>query len=473
MKKKLFLFIIIAFLLLSSIKANASELNYDNSIGDETSIEEDFEILGIDISSYYKTSYSDYQKWYVIAMSETYVDEEKYDIQTYFYIYNPRIIDCIEDIYIYYKFSETGEEEQLHVRNWIFSEEHLLYKIKGFKYSFEEKKDIYVTKVSHFERIKSEDEDKYDEVYLKENESSFKATANHSKLNGFSVELNFNSTLVIDEYTVVEVNVDADSNLYTWWDEYWTGEKNMLVYFYNFNFPDNIKPDRIDYSKFQYDYITVERYDLMSNLMQPGKPNIIEKDNIIEEYEPGTKKIRVNKHSTELEFPTFYLGNRIKDKQFGKFDLTGQTEGFNYDCSILLCSTMKCKNTMYTGDYDFQGYRYRYTTIDKVEMLELHYTKDDVLYKCQVVNKPVDKDDFDNIEANPPKVWWEQLWEILVEIGKFVIEDIFNSKAIELVYGVVGGAVCVVGGSITITLLPHIISLLVSIIKIPFKLFDN
>lgn len=471
MKKKLFLFIT-AFLLLSSVKVNASETNYDSYIGDETSIEEDFETLGIDIKSYYKTTYNDYQKWYVVAMSETYVDEVNYDIQTYFYLYNPRIItNLIDSIRITYKFSENGAEEVIKSTDWIYSEEHLLYKIKGFRYNFENEKDIYITKISHLERIISEDEDKYDEIYLKENESYFKATANHSRLNGFSVELNFDSTLIIDQFTVVEVNVDADSNLYTWWDEFWTDEKNMLVYFYNFNFPDNIKPDRIDYAKFQYDYITAERYDLLSNLMQPGEPYIIEKEKIIEEYEPGTKKLRVNKHSTELEFPTFYLGNRIKDKQFGKFDLTGQTEAFDYDCSILLCSTMKTKNTMYVGDYNFQGYHYRYTTIDKVEMLELHYTKDNVLYKCQVVNKPVDKDDFDHVEANPPKSWWEEAWNMLVEIGKFIIEDIFNGKAIELVYGVIGAATCGIGGFIIILLIPRIISLLISIIKIPFNLF--
>ncbi len=471
--KKIF-FLLITILLFCSISVNATEIEYKNVITDISTIEDDFEVLGIDINSYYKTNYSDYQKWYCVGMSESYIDEENYEIQTYFYLYNPRIIkNVIDDIRLTYKFSEYGTEENIRVDEWIYSEEHLLYKIKGFKYDYESKKDIYITNIGHFERIFSTNDDEYDEVYWKSNESSFKATANHSKINEFSVELYFNSTLVIDQYTVVEVNVDADSNYHTWWDEYWTGEKNMLVYFYNFNFPENIKPDRIEYAKFQYDYLTIERYDLLSNLMQPGNPNIIEKEKIIEEYEPGTKKLRVNKHSTELEFPTFYLGNRINDKQFGEFDLTGQTEKFDYDCSILLCSTMKTKYTMYTGDFDFQGYRYRYTTIDKVEMLELHYTKDDILYKCQIVNEPVDSDDFDHVDATPPETWWQELWDVLVEIGRFIIKDVFNGVAIELVYGVVGAATCVIGGFIVIVLLPHIISLLVGLIKIPFKLFNS
>ncbi|MCM1557913.1 MAG: hypothetical protein NC087_10385, partial [Anaeroplasma bactoclasticum] len=183
MRKRLILPALISmFLLLFSLTSYAE---YDYSvINDTTTIEEDFTILGMDINDYYKPSY-DYAKWYVVGMSESYLEDEDM-IQTYFYLYNPTrygegsdYMSTVGNFELTYKLETNGNEELCYSSKLDYNQAHCLYKAKGFSYNFTDESEIYITKVKH---------NNYRNLGI-ENESSFKAKVKHSKLNGFNVEL--------------------------------------------------------------------------------------------------------------------------------------------------------------------------------------------------------------------------------------------------------------------------------------------
>ncbi len=404
------------------IIAKAEEVKYGNLITDETTIEEDFKLLNIDINEYYKPTKYNYQKWYVIGMSEGYVDTENYEIQTYFYLYNPseygssnNYMSTVASIYLSYKIGEHGEEvKEYSTIKLDYNQEHLIYKVKGFTYDFKEREEINITAIKHYNFYGSGIT----------SYSSFKAVANHSKLNGFQVELSFNSTLIIEEYTVVEVEVHQDDNFINGWNSFWSGkDPSVLVYFYNFNFPDHIEYDSVEYAKFQYDYLTVYEKIWTKQNSYGGEwvpderyskdciKNIKNQEKVISEYRNDSKTLRVNNNSQELTFPTFFLGNRVTAKQFGTLKIEESDEHlFDYDCSILLDSTHKTRHDWYgngpSGKLNQHYMELDYTTLDKVEILELHYKNDGILYKCQVVNKPVDNEDFDKVDTTPPESAW-------------------------------------------------------------------
>lgn len=431
--KKLSLFLAILFLLAFNLSpANAAEYEYAN-IDDESTIDNDFKVLGIDINDYYKPTAYDYAKWYVVGMSETYL--ENYNmIQTYFYLYNPtRYGEESDYLSSVSSFDLTatmnGVEQKCSGAKLDYNKEHCLYKVKGFTYDFVESAKIRISKIQHHNMrglgITSD--------------SNFFATVNHSKLNGFSVELNFNTTLIIEEYDVVEIEVKKDDNFINNWDDFWScSTTEMLVYFYNFNFPDHIKPDSIEYAAFQYDYkyyyekIWLKSWDFTPDpeLAEYNEKTLLESEKVFSEYNNDSKTLRVNKHSQELTFPTFYLGNRIKDKQFGTLDVSGELDSFDYDCSILLDSSYKSIEREY-GFYKplCRGIvnHINYTSLDNVEFIELHYEKNGITYKCQVVNKPVDEDDFNHGVAEPPKKEeksniWDKIKEFLINMANSILK---------------------------------------------------
>lgn len=472
----------ICFLFLCCLTVSAEEIEYQNVITDSTTIEEDFQVLGMNIEEYYQPKYN-YSKWYVVGMSEAY-DMPTYDIQTYFYIYNPMKLESFtQEIEIDGEWCEsilesmTLEYKIANNKSFINTEildtnyEHHLLKVKGFKYPFCEAARIEILSIQNLN------------TYMPGivSESGFKATINHSKLNGLSVELSFNSTLIIDEYKVVEIEVKKDNNIINNWNSFWSVEDtSMLVYFYNFNFPNRIKPDSIEYAKFKYDYLTYNEKIYLSSVDWKPDPDyakynekkLLERESVISEYNNTSKTLRVNKHSQELTFPTFYLGNRIKDKQFGTLEVSGDVEYFNYDCSVLLDSTYQYSERKYGNPKPMHRVPYddiNYTSLDDVEFLELWYYQDEILYKCQVVNKPVDEEDFGHGTAKPPKPddpWYVKLWKFFVKIGEFLFK-VIGKTSNEVVYGLTGIGTCILGIACGI---PFIIKRIIKLVFLPGKI---
>ncbi|MCM1197008.1 MAG: hypothetical protein NC548_64850, partial [Lachnospiraceae bacterium] len=194
--------LILAFFSIFGVKALASEeIQYQNVISDNTSIEEDFKVLGIDIRDYYKPKNYDYEKWYVVGMSESYLEDEDM-IQTYFYLYNPTRYgegsDYMSTVSSFRLTVTLNDIEQISGGSKLdYNKEHCLYKVKGFSYDYIEKANIKVSKIQHFNMrglgITSD--------------SGFIATGKHSKQDGLNIELEFNSTLILDEYEAVDVYV--------------------------------------------------------------------------------------------------------------------------------------------------------------------------------------------------------------------------------------------------------------------------
>lgn len=432
----------ICFLFLCYLTVSAEEIEYQNIITDETTIEEDFQVLGMNIEEYYQPKYN-YSKWYVVGLSEGYV-LPTYDIQTYFYIYNPTRLESftqeleidgewcesqLESITLEYKLGSMTSFINSKILDTNY--EHHLLKVKGFKYPFCETEKIEILSIqdlcTYMPGIVSE--------------STFKATTNHSKLNGLSVELSFNSTLILDEYEAVDVLIpkEYDGLLKTikglFQDLITSTKTEYYLTFYNFNFPNNIVPDSIEYAKFSYDF-SVRNYIISNGNQTDG---LTTKEKLIKEYLPGTYTFKADKNSKELEFQTFVLGNRIEKGEFGSLKFNeSEKKKFNYDCSILLDSRINWENRM-----NMAGTAYQYCTreISNIEMLELHYKKDGILYKCQVVSKPTDPTP---VKPSKPDPWYKKLWKFFVQIGEFLFKMI-GKVSNDIVYGLVGIAACIIG----------------------------
>ncbi len=489
--KKIILIIVLLFSFFS-VSASAEEVKYENLITDSTTIEEDFKLLKIDIKDYHKPTKYRYEKWYVIAMSEGYKDTESFEIQTYFYLYNPseygakdNYMSTVASLYLNYKLKESEEEvKDYSCQKLEYNKEHLIYKVKGFSYAFTERKEIYITGIRHVnfygEGIKSD--------------SSFKAVANHSKLNGLSIELAFNSTLIIDEMECVSLDVLAENNFSNWFfgnvsfQEMFIDkivDKKLRLYFYNFNFPDSIKPDSIDYAKFSYFKENWVKEEKRVNTGWSWKWEFVSdskksEEDVLSEYVPGTHKFQVGNSSEELQFETFVLGNRIEKEDHGYLTFTDdQKKHFNYDCSILLDSDYTIIR-QYTKPSNLEGRpdnQYTsYTKLRDIDFIELWYKKDGVVYKCQVASPTIPGDD--NIgDVGSEASWWENIWGYMVKFGDIVLKACNLGGAPDLVKGIVGSILSflslIVGIVLIIVLLPYLIKFLIWIITLPIKLVQN
>lgn len=426
MMKKVIWSILIFLFTFSPLLVHAEEVKYGNLVTDESTIEEDFELLGLNIDDWYKPTKYDYNKWYVIAMSEAYVDDVEYDIQTYFYLYNP--VDVSSDVRdIDLDCIINGIELTCQGLILSYNSEHLIYKIKGLVYDFCSTASIEVLEINYNQNALI-------------CESDFTAVANHSKINGFDVELSFNSMLVIEDFLAVEEDISQDNTFRNWWNtlDFPFNPTNMLVYFYNFNFPKHIEYDKVTYAKFQYDlveYKKFDKYDDTDDYYIDDYCIELSRDKIIEEYEEGNKTLRVNDTSMELTFPTFYLGNRVKDKQFGTLEVSN-IDDFDYDCSILLGSTYKRVVKEYGerlwDSLTVIGEFSEYEQMDEIEILELHYENDGILYKCQVAGGKVDteepNEDFGQGNATDPDSPLDHLFDEDKFLGKVMnsVKDWFN-----------------------------------------------
>lgn len=468
--KKIISFLICTFLfLICTTKASAEEIKYGNLVNDSTTIEEDFNLLGLSIDDYYKPSYN-YEKFYVVAMSEAYIDEKNYDVQTYFYLYAPIRYyrdkeDFIDAAAVFRLTFESKNATVLSSNNdelLDYSPDHLLYKVKGFSYKYSSSNEIRISKIEHVST----------RGLSISSDSNFKAIANHSKLNGFNVELAFNSTLIIDKLQVVDVKVDDDyfeSYFKHFFQKGWGHTNELHLVFYNFNFPNSIKPDSIEYAKFRYNYIAKRENWILNpaSFEVEYEQEILSNEEKIREYTPGTQSFLIDGQKTELEFETFVLGNRIEKGEFGNLKFSEEDKAnFNYDCSILLDANIYINDKVLTTQVK-TSYLF-----DDIELLELHYKKDGVLYKCQVVNKPVDKDDITQSNPEHPKSPWDKIKEFLIKIVNWILNNVFHvdSNAFpDQAKLAIGFVLCIVA----LILMPYTIKLLIFLIKLPFKIFKK
>jgi len=469
---------LIASMLTLSATVSASEVTYKNLVTDDTTIEEDFKLLGMDINEYYIPKTYNYQKWYVVAMSESYNADRT--IQTYFYLYNPTTHEHLPELT--FRYTLNGIQKTFKTDDFLeVDSTRNLYKVKGFIYEYCVKAEINITNIHHYyEEALLEDGDWYTESY--NSESNFKATNQHSLANqDVTMELNYNSTLIIEEYNVVRVVVEQEDNFANNWSSWWSHEKEYLnLFFYNFNFPDRVEYDTVEYAKFKYDYVYYDSFELTSfGIYKNENKRVTE----IKPYYPDTKTLRVNDKSLEMNFDVFYLGNRYADGQF-KFDgyeITGDLSYFDCDCSILLDSTYMFGNTWTSlsaptkykdieVDSTWRGaVLYEYTMLDDVEMLELHYRNDGILYECQVVSAPVDEDDFGNANVGSDTSDDDEE-SLLDKFIKWFKDNFPKSLIIIVVIAVAIIALCAFAPHIVIGVFKGLFSIVFYIVSLPFRL---
>lgn len=472
--KKGLIYVLLWLIFFLPVSAFADEV--DHPIDDQTSIEEDFQVLDMELENYYlhtiriqdyedSQSYIDslnnWDRFYVVGVSEKLTENE---VQTYFYLFNPIAHQLADNQEIDYlrsiSFNCRLNQKEIQVTNAQILDQIAsrgLYKVKGFVYELTETAEITVTAIKmdckHF--------------YQRQTETTFKASVFHNGTDQ-TVTLSFDSTLIIEEMESVSVRIPPHSQTLldgffsfwenTFWQNIVLGQiSDLYLTFYNFNFPNNIQPDTIDYAKFNYDVITSH------TIMRNGITTLDEtnQERVSNEYFPGTKTFQNNKYSVELDFDVFVLGNRIDKGEFGYIDFSEEEKReFDYDASILLDSyATGIKNTV----VDVEGLgmipitETKDVSIENIEFLELWYSKDDVQYRCQIVSEPIDPD---IINPGVKKEWWEQIFEVFRIVGAWVLE-LFNLSAPSFVQTIVGGVVCFIG----VLLIPAIIRLLINFIS--------
>lgn len=453
--RKLIIFILLSLFMITPFVAAAEEVKYKNVITDTTTIAEDFEVIGLNLEEYYISSKYSYDKWYVVGMSEAYTESQ--NIQTYFYLFNPtkesgNFFLQVKYFFIKYKFGENDTLNECKLSNISYDEEHNVYKVKGFKYDYSDNKEIYVDFVGY----------QANNGNTFEYGSTFKSINTHSKIDGFSVELSFDTMLVIENYKVVEENVIENKNFVNlfinspWWSK---DPTSMYIYFYNFDFPDHIEYDDVIYAKFEYDLVSYSGLDIneayeskYGNLESKSE---LSRETIIDEYSQKDNKLQVDKYSVELTFPTFYLGDRVKDKQFGELNISNPND-FKYDCSILLGATYEvkkdfiyCENPMaYRPVYYTIGEEYENQKFDDIEILELHYSNDGIVYKCQVAGGNVDtekpNENFGQGSATPPpnkddKGWLAKIIQAIIDFIKEKIKTFYENN--KLIFWIIIGVI--------------------------------
>lgn len=479
--KKLYIIFTCIFILLIFGSSNvfASSLGYKNVITDASTIEEDFEVLGMDISNYGPTK-EIINKSYIISYAEGILNDNRIQSYIYLYLSYDTRNTLLENFTFTYKLNNKEYTHSGSVLNKIGDR---LFKIKGFKYDYIKDVDIKI-KLNEMYKIIQESNYAYKKILLPAS-NDFTVSMSHSLLadnKPFEMELAYNSVIVIDEIQLVRVNVQPElwetCSFASWWNTFFDlNSKELYLHFYNFNFPDNVEVDSIDYAKFEYDYV---RYYMGGN-QYTGKyddPEIKSKEYKMKEYLPGTKKFETYNQSGELEFETFVLGNRITKGEFPDYVGFSDAEKamFDYDASILLDSSVK------KGGYSVlygRGHEEWYE-LENVNFLELHYTNDGIQYKCQVISKdvgtaadpetPVDGDD----PSEDKPEWWEELWE---EFKKWFLDNLPESAFICIAVAVllpVIIAFCpqVLGFilKVVIWIFKSIIKIFVWIVKMPFKL---
>ena len=110
--------LIIVLTLITSVHVSAETIVYEDKIDENTTIQDDFKLLGLDYSSFHKSKkYLDNPEVYIIAIGETYINdgsivvdnESKENMQTFIYLYTPFEYEQIKSIS--FKYSVNNESK--------------------------------------------------------------------------------------------------------------------------------------------------------------------------------------------------------------------------------------------------------------------------------------------------------------------------------------------------------------------------
>lgn len=454
--KRIFISIIMFFSIFFSLNVYAEEIKYGNVINDNTTIEEDFNVLGIELDNYYYST--TFEKAYVVAMSEAYVNN---NIQTYFYVYIPANTGTIVINSLTYKINNI--EKTYNSSQYYDLSRYCLYKYKGFMYEYKKEVNISISSIVAGTNKK---------IYS--TGSYFCAKNTHSYLDGsFSSELNFNSTLIINEYKAFPVEIPASSNFASAWTEFWDiEEKDLYLHFYNFNFPNNIKPDSINYARFNYDMVRyVETWERVGTGINHQIKEVA-RNNLDKEYNPGTHKFKTNNFSQELSFETFVLGNRVTKGEFDYIDMSPYSTDFDYDCSILLDSTISTKLYQMTSQTNNNF------LLENINFIELDYEIDGVIYKSQIVAPSIDVED---PPINPDVIDEESLFDIFLNWFKdnfpqsliaIILVLILSGAIVTIIIGIIKTGIASTGkliGNVIYYIFVTILKIIWFVIALPFK----
>lgn len=484
--KKLYILLsfIFIFLFVGSSNVFAETLKYENVITDTSSIEEDFEVLGMDVANYYKMK-SPANKTYVVGYGEAILDDNM--IQSYIYVY-VSFANVVSSTVKFNKltYSINGSESIYTDSQALSNIGGYLYKVKVFQYSYKKDASIKI-EINKINATIHENNNAFVSTF-DANGNVFEVSMSHSLLadnKPFEMELSFNSVIIIEEIQLVKVNVQPElwetCSFSSWWNTFFdVANKELYLHFYNFNFPENVEVDSIDYAKFEYDYVyyhlTHEEYrDITNSLEWEIEEEIdeVSREYKLKEYLPGTNSFETYNQSGELEFETFTLGNRITKGEFPDYVGFSDAEKamFDYDASILLDSSVK--KTHYYSSIEYYSYYYQ---LENVNFLELHYTNDGIQYKCQVIAEDVgDADDPEqDVDGDDPSEdkpeWWEELWE---KFWDWFMENLPTSAIICVAVVILAPVlvsllISLITGSVS-TVLAGLASILKKILKLLFK----
>lgn len=492
--KKLYILLscIFIFLIVESLNVHAASVGYENVITDTSSIEEDFEILGMDLSNYTKFNKA-LNKSYIIAYSESILDNN--DIQSYIYVYlsydNKK--NLVKDFNFSYRIN--GKDYSFDKAVELENINDYLFKIKGFTYTYQRDVDINIKLEKMNCLVEKNDSDLnsnpndslieqpninyYEDILIPESKY-FSVSISHSLISDnkpFEMELAYDSVMLIEKWTCKSIQIPSSSNFFQMIGEAFSSigsGSDLQLIFYNFDFPDNISPDSILQAVFNYDYNVYTAK--IGSTKEPTKdyehsykaspiPDI--KGNYNDEdlgvYSPKTHTFKASKFSKELSFETFVLGNRVEKGEFDYVDMSDLKNDFDFDCSILLGST-------YTT-YFYESQTKEYSQMENIEFIEMTYEKDGIVYKCQVISETVEKPEPEFPEKK--KEWWEIFWEWFMEN---LPESAFICIAIVILIPIIIALCPQVLGFILkgiIWLFKSIIKILVWILKLPFKLLGG
>ena len=420
MKKLItFLFLIVTFLTVN-ITISANEVEFKNIINSDSRLEDDFKNLNLDVNDYIVTDNSLF-KFFVVGYAEEILNS--IGTQSYVYLYQPHPYDYtnLEEIRLFYNINDVDYSYTISSNHIDFYQNHGLFKLKAFSYPMLTNAKIKFSKIEYVELRETINTDEYEEV-VTSFDSNFECDVVHENTNdSIKISMNFDSVIVLEEYAAYQVVVHSEDSP-NWVEELFSTKSNPFfrVYFYNFNFPEKYKnTDKVYKAVFSYDLIKYEAVYERDSISSDNYSGLVEyteeKVPIVEEYTEKSNTIQVDDKSQVLDMPTFYLGNRITDKQFGSINMDYFEANFDYDCSVLL------------GAYLDDSYKYgianKYShhegqKIDNIEMLELHFHCDDRDYSCQVVSEPIDPTPI--VPPNTPKYNWFQ--KLLLAIANFLIE---------------------------------------------------
>lgn len=466
---------------------SATDLSIKDKITDTSSIERDFKVLNINIDDYHpfddKANIAqDIQtKLYIVGYSERYIDEE--NVQCYLYVYYPYAkknpIKQFDSNLLFY------DETIYNIKQGVVFDEHCLAKIKIFTRPVKEEDQISIQSIKLFNYNYSRDYTNWLVEYRCSSDSDgFVIQTKHPE-NQEYVNISYMGTMIIEEYEVVKIQITEDDSLVNNINNILGSFEYLDMYFYNFNFPKNISVNNILSAKFNYDYHHINRTvvctkDKLIQKIYGLKESYCESVELIrdKEYKPGTKTVRVNKNSVELDFDNFYLGNRVTDNKFtfkNKISKVDE-EKFDYDCSILLDSTFrKIKEYWFNKIINFNmiipellGYDNEYTTLDDIEFIELTYDYKGTVHKKQIVAQPVDESEI--VEGGTIEDVPKSLFDQIIDFLKTLVEGMGLDWNVVVMwfYIIVGVLVFILLFSILGKL-----SILVKIIVFPFKMIGQ